>query len=234
MAFKLLIVEDEPIIAFDLKQCVEQEGFEVIGIAASAEEAFLKLEANSPDLVLLDIKIKGEADGISVAKHLNETNIPFVFITSSHDVHTLERVKLVKPAGFILKPFRDEEVLANIHLAIKKQTPAEDTRVKAERIFIRDGGALRPIQTKDLLFVKGESNYSVLYFRDGRSYTLAHTLKSIQEKLPEATFCRVHKSYLINLEYIDLIEHSILKIGEHIIPIGKSHRGLLFDKLQVL
>jgi DNA-binding LytR/AlgR family response regulator len=231
---RLFIVEDEPIIAYDLKLCVEQAGHEISGMAETAAEALPQIVATSPDLLLLDINIKGSEDGIALARKVNALlPVPFIFITSYYDAQTLERVKGVNPAAYIVKPFKEEEVLANIQLALKKNRSAVAVGTPG-KLFVRDGGILKPIKAEEVLFARGESNYTVLHMAGNRKFTVSHTLKSIEDKMPASIFCRVHKSYLINLEYIDLIEHSVVKVSGETIPIGKAYRASLFEKMQIL
>ncbi len=230
----LLIVEDEPIIAFDLRLCVEQAGHTVLGVVDTAKAAQEFLETALPDLLILDINLKGSEDGISLARKLSPLyDIPFIFITSYFDEQTLGRVKEVNPAAYLVKPFREEDVIANIQLAIRKRAKQQDSATPS-KLFVRENGVLRPIKAEEVQFARGESNYTVLYMISDRKITLSHTLRTIEDKLPVSLFCRVHKSYLINLEFIDLIEHSIVVVGGETIPIGKAFRAGFFNKMQIL
>lgn len=233
--YKILIVEDEPIIADDLSISLEQVGYNVIGIASSANEALQMLESENADLALLDINIKGKDDGVSLAKRLKEIyDLPFIFITSYFDDATLLRVESAKPAAYIMKPFKEEEVLMNVKLALNKLNKQNVSLGAKSKLFVRDSGILKPIKLEELIFAKGESNYTILMLENDKKYTLSHTLKSVNEKLPKEIFCRVHKSYIININYIDLIEHSIVKIAGQSIPIGKAFRGNLFEMMEIL
>lgn len=232
---QLLIVEDEPVIAFDLKLCVEQAGHTVVGVAESAAEALKMWKNHSPDLFLIDINIKGPEDGVGLARSISEqSTIPFIFITSYHDKSTLERVQGLHPAAYLLKPFREEEVVANIHLALRKHRVDKKENHVPGKLFVRNGGQLRPVKADDILFARGESNYTVLHMTGNRKVTISHTLKSIEDKLPSPPFCRVHKGYIIHLEFIDAIEHSVVIVNGETIPIGKTFRTALFEKMQIL
>lgn len=229
---KLLIVEDEPIIAQDLQMCMEDAGFEVIGISDNADQALHLISESLPDLALLDINIRGQIDGIDLANQINNRfGIPFVFLTSYYDKTTLSRASLVNPSAYILKPFKEEEMVMNVRLALNKSSV--NPKSEPDKMFVRDAGLLRPIQLHDLLFAKGEDNYTKFFLRNGQTHTLSQTLKLVESKLPDQSFCRVHKSYVINTQYIDLIEHSLLQVAGHAIPIGKSYRARLFDQIQV-
>jgi CheY-like chemotaxis protein len=101
----ILVVEDEEILALDLKMIIEDSGWRLTGIVSSGEDAINGMRKNRPDLVLMDIKLEGGMDGIEAAEKIREEfDIPLVFITGNVDRNTVERAKKVGPAGFISKP----------------------------------------------------------------------------------------------------------------------------------
>ena len=235
MSDKILVVEDESIIADDLRMILTANGYEVAGPVDNGTDALEIIQSTHLDLVLLDINIKGSLSGIDVANELRE-KVPFIFVTSYYDEHTLKMAERVGPSAYIVKPFRREEVLINVRLALKKTPSAKksESGTSGERIFVRDAGALKPVPGDQILFAKGEDNYTRLSLNDGAEIVISHTLKNIEEKLPKDQFCRVHKSYLININYIDLIVGNSLEIRGKSIPIGKTYRPGLFELMQVL
>jgi PAS domain S-box-containing protein len=118
---KLLIVEDEPIVALDLQQEVEQLGCEVIGLAESADEALLAVEESRPDLALMDVRIVGSMDGIQTARLLRDAyEIPVIFLTSYSDDETIARAAREMPYGYLTKPFQSRELKAALQVALHK------------------------------------------------------------------------------------------------------------------
>ena len=118
---KILIVEDENIVALDIKNRVEQLGYDVCGIAATGEEAIRKTEKTLPDLVLMDIKLKSDMDGIDAAGKIRERfNIPVVYLTAYADEQTLERAKITEPSGYLIKPIKSSELRSAIEIALYK------------------------------------------------------------------------------------------------------------------
>ena len=234
MSFNILIVEDEVIIADDLALSLEQAGYTVVGGVDNAKDATRCLQEHTVDLVLLDIHIKGNEDGIDIAHTIkDEFNIPFIFITSYVDGNTLKKVELVNPSAYIVKPYREEEVLMNVRLALKKRA-VQTADVKKQKIFVREGGLLKPIKTEVIVLAKGEDNYTRLVTNEKKEYVVSHTLKSIEEKLPKNLFCRIHKSYIINIDFIELIEGNSIQVSNQSIPIGKTYRSKLFEHMEVL
>lgn len=123
MQTKILIVEDEAITAMDVKNRLENLDFEIVGIASRGQEAIQKTEEFKPDLVLMDIILKGDMDGIEAATEIQEHfDIPVIYLTAFSDEKTLDRVKLTKPYGFITKPINQYGLEGTIKTAIYKHT----------------------------------------------------------------------------------------------------------------
>jgi len=117
MFLKILIVEDQFIEANDLKIILEKAGHRVLGIAKSVEQALGLLEIEKPQIVLLDIFLKGDRTGIDLAKTLTTENIPFIYLTANSNESTFESAKATNPYGFLVKPFREKDILAALEIA---------------------------------------------------------------------------------------------------------------------
>ncbi|MQY60561.1 response regulator, partial [bacterium] len=116
---KILVVENEQIVADDIKFRLKRLGYAVSGIALSGEEAVKKAEEIHPDLVLMDVVLEGKMDGTEAASEISSRfNIPVVYLTAYADDKTLERAKITEPFGFILKPFEDRELYSTIEMAL--------------------------------------------------------------------------------------------------------------------
>jgi PAS domain S-box-containing protein len=120
-SFKILVVEDESIVAMDIKHRLESMGYLVPAITSSGEEAVEKAAETIPDLVLMDIVLKGEMDGIDAAQQIKDSlDIPVVYLTAYSDERTLKRAKITGPFGYIIKPFEDRELHSAIEVALYK------------------------------------------------------------------------------------------------------------------
>ncbi|MFB3906262.1 MAG: putative bifunctional diguanylate cyclase/phosphodiesterase [Acidobacteriota bacterium] len=139
---RILIVEDEMIVALDLENRLQSMGYEVIGAVQTGEEAVAKATALHPDLILMDIILKGEVDGIAAAAEINRLlSIPIIFLTASTDEKTLERAKLTGPFAYVLKPFEDRELRGNIEIITYKHSLEERVRQSEERYALAARGA---------------------------------------------------------------------------------------------
>lgn len=116
---RILIIEDEPLIAADIEGTLIDLGYIVDGISHSATEAIIHLQSNQPDLVLLDITLGQEQSGLQVAEYLRQkTLLPFIFLTSHSDKSTLDKAKKYLPNAYLLKPFNDTDLLTTIEIVI--------------------------------------------------------------------------------------------------------------------
>lgn len=118
---QILIVEDESIVAEDLRETLISLGYAVLSVESSGEKTIKKIEGMRPDLVLMDIMLQGAMDGIETAKQIHDRfDIPVLYITSYSDEHILERAKITEPYCYMIKPFKERELYINIEIAIYK------------------------------------------------------------------------------------------------------------------
>jgi len=115
----VLVIEDNPLIVADIEQCLDNINFTLSGTAYNYADALIQLENNTPEVVLLDINLGEDKDGIDLGKVINDCyQIPFVYLTSNSDRITIERAKITRPAGYIIKPFDEHDLLAAIEIAL--------------------------------------------------------------------------------------------------------------------
>ena len=237
---KILIVEDELIIATDLGDILESLGYEVCGDAISAREALELINEQSPDLVLLDIQIKGGMDGIELAGIIrSEFRIPFIFLTSHADASTLQRAKEVKPYGYIVKPFQEKNIRAAIEIALgnfEAEQKVEDSDSKTgfvlnDSLFVRSGGKLVKLRYEDILYFEADGNYTNIYTH-GNKFVIRSTLKDLELLLSSEKFARVHRSYLIQLNAIEAIDSEYIQIAQKEIPLSRSMYSWLIERIK--
>lgn len=225
----ILIVEDEPLIADDIAGMLEKNNYAVVGIVDEARSALKLVAKERPDMVLLDINIEGDKDGIELAAELD---IPFIFLTSYYNQETLDRARLTKPSGYIVKPFNEQDLIANIEMA-RFRFGGSPHAARSDKFFVRRDQEILPLEPDQILFVEAFDNYANLFTAEDK-YIISHTLKSIEAKLKAHGFVRIHRSYLINFEAIDTISENYIFIRGHELPIGKSYRKAFFEQLEML
>lgn len=242
---KILIVEDELIIAEDMASMLEKMGYEVTGNAMDADEAIDLLNISKPDLILLDINLGGKKDGITLAGEINEKyQVPFIFTTSYTDGATIERAKKVSPINYLVKPYKPEQLYTAIEIAmfnIAKQhektavvsAENEEGLIIKDALFIKEKYRYTKINIADILWIKAEGNYLELHLAQKKELIRA-TLGSFLERLNRKNFFRTHKSYAVNLDHLSKFEPASITILNTEIPISKNYADDLVKRLNVI
>ena len=192
MTAKVLIVEDDPMLALDLRYEVELLGYEVVGLAESADEALIASEENKPDLALMDINIAGSMDGIQTARMLYAADrVPVIFLTSASDDATVSRAAKERLYGYLVKPFKRNELKAAMHVAMQKAAAdaeqESETQTMANTVGALPQGVLTVTLDHKVQFmnaaaeqmtglenseVRGKKLFSVLNITDSRRHAL--------------------------------------------------------------
>lgn len=236
---KVLIVEDEALIADNLAAIIGDLNYTVTDICGNADEALKSIKTNPPDICLLDVNIEGEIDGIDLAAMIkNRIQVPHIFITSFSDSGTIDRAKATNPAAFIIKPYTDKEVEVNMTLALHKQTePA--TVIKnpnssdEDSFFIKDKHELIKIKFDEISYCEAADNYTIIYTSKTK-YILSQTMKAVFEKLENGGFVRIHRSYFVRFKDIESIGPNYIMIQGKEIPMSQNHRSEILARINLI
>ena len=239
---KILIVEDEMIIGANISLQLSKLGYEVTGIVSRGEEAIAHVKQNRPDIVLMDIQLKGELDGIdTVIKMQQEINMPVIYLTANADDENFDRAKSTNPYAFISKPFKKLDLQHAIELTMgrldkNKSSSEEDTTsispfVQNDSIYVRRNERMIKIMISDIYYFEADRNYCKIFAKN-KECLLVMTLKEINDKLPQAHFLRIHRSFIINLSHVDEVAGTHVVIHKKAIPLSKTLRGELMNRLQ--
>ena len=230
MPLKILIIEDELIIADFLKTLIENKGYKVLAIAIDHNEALVAIEKLKPNLILLDINLNSTINGIEIAHIINtKYKIPFVFTSSYSDPITLERVATTNPYNYLVKPYKEEQLYTILKLA--EQNNIANQKNIQNAIFIKEGNKYQKIEMKEILWIKADGNYLELHTQN-RVQLIRSTLASFTNSLNNS-FIRIHKSYVVNVAYITNVDGNRVIIAEEKIPLSKMYKDQLFEKLNI-
>lgn len=242
---KILVVEDEMVIGANISLDLTNMGFEVTGIVPRGEEALQHIQLNPPDIVLLDIQLKGKLDGIETAQLMQQDhNIPILYLTANADENHYNKAKSTHPFAFISKPYKKLDLQRAIELTVL-QVNADKLPIKAngtnnftgyilkDFLFVRSNDKLVKVDINDINYIEAERNYCRIYAKE-KEYLLVMTLKDMDEKLPQKHFIRVHRSFIVNISKIDEISTSHIVIGKTAIPVSKPLKEELLHRLQTL
>jgi len=229
---RIMIVEDEPIIADEIAAIIEDIGYTVAAKILHSKEVIDAFNLSEPDVVIMDINLGNEKDGVQLAAEMRQIkNIPLIFLTSYSDNATIERTKEVNPDGFIVKPFDEKDLQIAIEIAFNRFEQQRkiifdaklETFLINKFLFIRSKNKLIKLVPHDIIFAEAKSNYTLIKTTKDK-FTLTATLGTIEDKLLPFGFFRIHRSYLANVEKIDSIEENHVIIDGETIPISKKQK----------
>ena len=237
---KILVVEDEMVIADNICLILEDLGYEVLEPAINYEEALETIEVERPDMAILDIQLGGKKDGVDLAWTIKEQyDFPFIFLTSNADAGTIERVKKLNPPAYLVKPFKKDDLYTSVELALhnyaeskgNKKSFDEDLLIK-DAIFVKEKNLFHKIKLKNIRYLKSDHVYIEVYTTDGQKHLIRGSLTDFSERLPK-NFYRTHRSFTINVDHMNAINSAYVMIDGEQIPIGKNYRDDLLKKIRV-
>ena len=229
-----IIVEDLPVAAEYTKRCCERIGnFDVKGIFASVPEALAYLDHNYVDLLFLDIEMPGE-NGFQLLDQLPYK--PKVILTTSNTDHAYAGFEY-KVNDFLKKPFtyqRFTEAAQKLKpISLETIKPAKQTTADNDSIYIKTEGKLLKLMNNEILYMESMGDY-VKFVTKFKKHLTHHTIKGLEQKLNPASFMRVHRSFLVNLNAISDLKENALVIDGKEIPVSKAHRREVLRRLPIL
>lgn len=238
----VLIVEDEMIIAANIAMQLNNLGYQVTGIIPRAEEVLPHIKQQVPDIMLMDINLKGGMDGIELANLIQtEFKIPIIYLTANADEAHFQRAKSTNPYAFISKPFKKIDLQRAIELTIirvaeekkakENEAISEEPFVLSDAIFVRSHDKMIKVNISDILYIEAERNYCKIHCKD-KEHLLVATLKDLEEKLVVNNLMRIHRSFIVNLFHIDEIANSHVVIAKKAIPLGAELKKQLLLHIQ--
>lgn len=247
----VLVVEDESIVSKDIQHSLKKLGYNVVGAASTGEKAIELAVSERPDIVLMDIMLKGEMNGIEAADTIRKQfKIPIIFLTAYADESTLSKAKITEPYGYIIKPFKEIDLHTTIEMAIYKH--GKEQEVVKERdflysivenkdttavgfIFVKSNSRLVKLRNEDIYFIEALKDYVVIHTKSVR-YTIHSTMKDIESKMGNDEFIRVHRSFIVRLDKIASIEfpNLVLEDDKKVIPIGGSYKDDLSNRIKMV
>lgn len=240
----ILIVEDEFTIALDIENRLENMGYRVIGIADNYDDALALATKEQPQVILMDINIRGKQTGIDTAMEIYKNyHIPIIFLTALADDASFSQAMTSQPYGYITKPFKDATLKHNIEIALQKYKQLQDYQYIAptnqkqlkldDMLFVKDKNRLVSIILKEILWIEAFDNYAIIVLPT-QKILVSSTLKDLLDRLPSEYFMRIHRSYIIQLLKIKRIEDNDIYISEKPLPVSKSYRDELISRLNII
>ena len=242
---EILIVEDNLVVVDSVVRMLSKLGYDKVECVTDYNAAVKILSLKKTHLVLIDILLSGKETGIELGGYIRENrNIPFIFITSNSDRHTVAEAKKVTPNGYLVKPFEKEDLFTAIEIALfnfREQLPTskegnvldsdtDTTALLSDSIFIKKQHIYHRISFSEILYIKADNVYLEVYTTD-KTFVVRSSLKEYYTKLPSKFFYKAHKSYIVNIEHINSINAKDIVIGQKKIPITKDFKDFLIKTM---
>ncbi len=253
---KILLVEDQQIIAKDLEGLLTDWGYQVIGIAASGHEAIDFFKNHQPDLALVDVNIEGNIDGIQTVEQFNQIRpIPIVYLTAQADFDTVQRAKSSNPFAYLLKPFDERGLQISLEMAFnvfaKHQihpsktedsniTQANEIKLSADvilqnedSIFIKQNYRFVKLKKEEIMLIEADRNHSYIHTHQHR-YIVRMPLATIIERLQIDDLVRIHRSFAINIRFVEEFNDSEIIINGKNIPFTAAYKDEFLRHFNVI
>lgn len=243
---KILVVEDTLEESTALVSLLHESGYELAGVATTMTEALSLYFATNPDLVILDIYLHGQPDGISFAEAINAVPAqtkPFIFITSTSDRAIFERAKLTKPFSYLMKPYNPLEVTYAIEMALERFYEQQDALegdhtdavIGQDAVFVKKKDALVKLKLADVLHVEVQDRYCQLH-TDKLKFVIQMSMSKVEDLLNPKEFIRIHRNHLVQINAIQeiyLSDNVIKLMNGQLVPVGDRFKDV-FQKLRIV
>lgn len=241
---KIYIIEDDLIIAQNLKENLQELGYEIVGMAASYRQVRETMIAAEPDLCLVDIYLKGSAkNGIEIVREMQvDLPIPYIYLTSFSDHEYLDKAKGTNPAAYLLKPVDPRQIDVTIDLAMSTfyqnsfaTSHAACPLLKGpDHIFVKTRGRYEKVVYTDILYLQSSGTYTEIV-TSAKKVIISQTLKKILPQLASKSFVRCHRSYAVNSEKIAAYDESFVYLvastQTYKVPVSRSYRDIIISLL---
>jgi len=240
---KILIIEDDLLIATDIKGHMEEAGHLVTGIARDMKQAMQLIKSDPPDLAIIDITLGSvEDEGIRIAKEmLGQHWIPFIYLTAHSDDKMIRRGADTAPSAYLFKPFRVGELLVQVRLAhenfIKRANKVNGFLPKTENLYFPSKAGHVRVRPEEILFLKAQGHCTDIFVTyDKKPQMIGTNLGMLEKYFTTPNFIRLSKSLFINLDHLKQIERTHIYMGDDRVPIdiSETNRKELLRSLKVV
>jgi DNA-binding LytR/AlgR family response regulator len=232
----VLIVEDEAIAALDLSEGLRQCGYAIAGVADNARTAKALYEEKEVDIVLMDIRLKGEKDGVdTVIELMKSRKRPVIYLTAFTDAATVERVKNTYPAAFLTKPYNVDNVRIAIELALHnfvagkepdqpvRQADREPLLRLNDNLFVKMNYRFVKLPLSSICYIAADNNHAHLVTSE-KKYVVRLSLTQVLESIRWERLVRIHRSFAVNIDAVSSFTEQDVTVNKEILPVGRQYK----------
>lgn len=226
-AIKILVIDDEVLIAELIKSYLSSFGFSEIFLAHTRNTAIQAINHVQPDLVLLDLHLQQPKDGLDIAKILDEKgDLPYIFITANADMLIIQEAIHTRASSYITKPVKKADLFASIQIALKANSKPDSSF-----LLIKEHNTNVKINYDEILYIESNSNYINIFTKTQKIMT-RQSLDWAEQELPENQFMRIHRSYIVNIRAVQRTHSKSVFIGDIEIPISRANASKMSEYLR--
>lgn len=248
----ILLVEDEAILAMEMSETLEMDGYNVVDTAPNGRRALEIFQHEQIDLLICDINIRGDWDGIETVQRIIAVRpVPVIYLTALSDKDTIERAKQTFPAAYIPKPYNLTSLRISIEMALNnfalrsspmaqlvsddheesltlftdnRENPSRDSILKVDdHIFVKSNYRFIKITLSEIQYMEADNNHTVILTKD-QKLAIRQSLSAILERLAVPRLIRTHRSYAVNLDRVDSFNDYEIRVGKYDIPLGRNYK----------
>ncbi|MES2134465.1 MAG: response regulator transcription factor [Bacteroidota bacterium] len=222
---KILVVDDEVLIAEDISDILKSFGIRPIKLAHDKETVITLISSFNPEMVLLDIRMENETSGLQLGEVLQMKGIPFIYITSHTNVAMVQKIIKTKPFGYLSKPLKKTDLLANL-LMFNENLRAKNN----DQLTVKDNGITYLLNTNDIKYIKSDGNYITIYCIND-TYVFRKNIESFYDEIDHKTFFKPHRSYIINLSKVRSYTTKEILIDDIEIPVSRLLKNDFLNRM---
>ncbi|WP_373059329.1 LytR/AlgR family response regulator transcription factor [Zunongwangia sp. H14] len=239
--YKILALEDDPIHRERLIMILDKLQFKSFKVADSPKGFINIVEACKPQVILMDIDLGGEINGIELTQKINtKFDIPTIFLTSFADRQTFKEAKKAFPCYFLVKPYKETDLERAIELSVLQKTGKQARQVERNAtctnlLFFRAQNKLIKIDYKEIKLISAVDKYCHIFLKD-RKIIIKERLKNLLSRLPEDQFIQVHRSHVINIEAIDSLNNNATEVSitNQTLKLGRTYKAELLSRISMI
>ena len=238
---KILLVEDDPDITLRMEALIFSLGYDLLSPVDNSEDALLSIRKNQPDVLVMDIDIGGQLNGIEVVEKVKDQQIPVIFVTGHDEGEYYEKARQTQPLAYLVKPFNKftfqtalENAIVRLSMQAEQSTPNTKDDEQADQwseevwlknsFFIKRNNLIYKVKIQDIRYIQSEGNYCEII--STKKHAVKISLTQLLKKLPSTQFIRIHQRYAVQAELIENINLSdnLIYLGNTNLPIGPKYK----------
>lgn len=231
--FRILIVEDDLLIAEMLREMLLDLGYRVTGVAQNYAAALSLLGETKPQLCFVDIHLSDTLSGLDLVKKINEAHqVPVVFLTSYSDKKTIGEAAALKPEAYLVKPFSATDLYTTVEI-IRNRRNSTGKESSPKTIVLRDAGLSVKMNTDEIRWLKSDNIY-VEVKTIKKNYLVRNSLERFMEELNDESFVRTHRSFAVNIKHVNAVNGQYLLVDTEKIPLSRKFREEIHSRFNAV